>query len=220
MSTPAQLTATERKLVDAIHRGETCDLLRENDVTADMASWGQEHHIRADLLADLLRGKGERWGVGNLPDGLRLRGAVIRGSLSVHEDIELPTVVMESCRFDDGVHFLAPVFSQDASFAGSTFSNTAQFNTTFHLGGRFEFATFYGPAHFQHAVFKNDAMFQHAIFLASWNTFKEGTFEREAWFGHTTFVGSVDFEDATFAQPAHFHGAFATSLKLVSCAIN
>lgn len=86
--TLADLTEVERRLVEAVMRGEQLDLFADGEeVTPDvMADWGSDRAVRGDLLRQLLLDRFD-WPGGTRidPRGIWLRGAYLAGELDLAE---------------------------------------------------------------------------------------------------------------------------------------
>jgi hypothetical protein len=95
------LTEPERLLWEAFPRGAWVDLragvIRGND-PGDVANWGQERIIRAEVIRALLLGAGKEE-PGQAP-GARLRGVLVKGRLDLMGATIAMPLVCEYCHFD------------------------------------------------------------------------------------------------------------------------
>ena len=194
----------EQRLVDAIAAGAVCDFADGAEITADeMASWGRERTIRATVLRQLLTAEDAQ----NSPNGVLLRGAVIKGILNIKgisavqfdlQHCQIATIEASGAIFTGDASFNGAIFTGDASFADATFTRHARFtDATFTSDARFTDATFTGYAWFNGATFTSDARFTDA------------TFTGYAWFNGATFTSRAWFTDATFTSDARFTDAIA-----------
>jgi uncharacterized protein YjbI with pentapeptide repeats len=216
-----QYRAAERRLLDAIRAGDSCDFADGAEITAEqMASWGPERTIRATLLRRLLTAEDAQYAT----DGVRLRGAAVEGVLDL-QGVNVMNLDLERCRlttakasdatFTGHVRFTGATFTGDASFTGATFTGDAVFdNATFTSDAVFGGATFTSNARFTGATFTSNARFTGATFTSNaWftgATFDDATFTSDAWFDGATFTGDARFDDATFTGHARFDDATFT----------
>ena len=138
----------EQRLVDAIAAGALCDFGGDAAIAADeMASWGRERTIRATVLRQLLTAEDAQ----NAPNGVLLRGAVIKGILNI-KGISAVQFDLQHCQIAT-IEASGAIFSGDASFNGAVFTGDA----------RFDGATFTNYAWFNGATFTRDASFDGAL---------------------------------------------------------
>lgn len=212
--------APAEKFLGAVRLGTPCDFSdgQEKIRHDEMAGWGSDRVVPADLLKQVLCGEHP-----DIPNGspVALRGAVITGPLDLTGE-SIPRTTLEWCRLDD-VCFELATFTGGASFRGANFTGEASFdNATFNDFARFGNASFAGPASFPGATFADTAWFERASFAdTAW--FEDVTFANTypletansvltAQFSDATFAGVAWFEKATFAGAAHFErAAFATT---------
>jgi uncharacterized protein YjbI with pentapeptide repeats len=216
------LSSAERRLVDAVKAGSNCDLSDGQAIqTSEMADWGAERTIRADVLTALLTGSASRWGVDPNTTAVNLRGAVIRGELRAFHGQELD-LQTRHCRFDNGIWVIGATFAGDAFFSNAIFNGEARFSgarfngdvwfdrATFARSGWFDGASVDGTARFQDAVFdaevrfsgarfNSDAWFDRAKFAST--AWYDGTVLRGASFHHTEFTGEARFNGTAFNSP-------------------
>ena len=55
------ITAAERKLLNAIATQSPCDFLDCEEAQTDNSTWGDDRHIRATFLRQVLEGNAEDW---------------------------------------------------------------------------------------------------------------------------------------------------------------
>lgn len=207
------LTEPEQKFRGALLSGEECDLRQEGD--DDMASWGEEHYIRADVVKAVLCVQPQGWRI-TADAPLDLKGAVIRGDLTGFDGIRLPSVRMEWCRFDNEVNFDRATFTSEARFDNSCFGDQARFaETIFESDARFDRTTF-ADAEFYKFTVSGDAIFYRARFtgqasLAHDQTlcarFRRARFKGDAQFRRARFDGDTSFSRAKFEGDAKFGAA-------------
>jgi uncharacterized protein YjbI with pentapeptide repeats len=102
-------------------------------------------------------------------------------------------IIIEDCQFTEDAAFKYSVFSQRASFSG----------TTFRDGALFKYAKFDEPADFSGSTFRGYADFKYTKFNES-SFFRNVAFEQPADFKYTKFDERVDFSQARFNSNADF----------------
>ncbi|MFC5180613.1 hypothetical protein [Actinomadura harenae] len=98
-----ELSPAELKLWEAFPRGEAVDLSAGDPTVSDqVAHWGPDRTVRAEVLVALLLGAVEP-SPGQVP-GVRLSGARITGSLNLgHAQVSVP-LALTGCVFDEAPH--------------------------------------------------------------------------------------------------------------------
>lgn len=96
-ATPGGLSAAEQQLWQGFHSGQ--ELALGDGDARDGASWGADRTIRAEIVADLLAGSGNRTKAPRA--ALRLTGAKVTGVLDLHHlDVGAPILLL-GCWFSD-----------------------------------------------------------------------------------------------------------------------
>jgi hypothetical protein len=192
------LSEAEQRLVEAVKTGSECDFANGQGIRArDMADWGAERAVRADVLWQVLRGEH----LGTPEASLALRGAAITGTLDLTKQ-SIPPIRLECCRLDD-VCFERATFRGDAGFKGSSFTGDANLElATFTGDAGFEGSSFTGDANFDRATFDRPARFENSSF-AKRAIFEDASFARLTNFAWARFKGTANFKGATFAPAAH-----------------
>lgn len=169
-----------------------------------MDEWGVERYVRADVLRAIFCGGTNDW---RIPAGaaVRLKGAVIVGSLDGFEGMKLPPVCIEFCRFDGAVKFDRAIFTREARFDRSSFKKRARFvETIFESDARFDRTTF-ANANFSKVTVAGDAMFRLAVFTG--NATEASDQSPGARFSRAKFKGDASFRRARFDCGATFERA-------------
>jgi hypothetical protein len=200
------LNDAERRLIEAVKTGSLCDFSEGEEIHAsEMAAWGAERTIRADVLKSLLTGGAADWNVGPNATAVDLCGAIVSGNLSVLTGQEL-YFRANYCRFEGNVQFDRATFTDYSRFSRSIFSaNTSFDDTTFKDAANFSNATFAHPVSFRNARFTGDASFGGCTFTVG-AVFDGATFTGRARFENATFTGHADFSSTDF-NSATFSGA-------------
>ncbi|MGV9862642.1 pentapeptide repeat-containing protein [Rhodococcus koreensis] len=194
------------KFLGAVRLGNLCDFSDGQKICRDeMAGWGSDRVVPADLLKQVLCGEHP-----DIPNGspVALRGAVITGLLDLTGE-SIPPTSLEWCRLDD-VCFELATFIGGASFRGANFTGEASFDSvTFEDRAHFGDASFADTAWFKDVTFANTFPLETANSVVT-AEFSDAGFAGEAWFEKAMFAGAANFERAAFATTAWFKEAVFT----------
>jgi uncharacterized protein YjbI with pentapeptide repeats len=213
-------TRVESMLCQQLRAGEVFDLLGGDalgDLTdeqraEEMAAWGDERFVRAEVLQAILSDCAAH-GENSEIKAVQLKGVVISGGkddrLGPFAGAKLPPILLESCRFDVTVDFDRAIFTGETRFDGSWFKRQARFvGTTFERDARFELTKF-ADAEFYKATIVGDAEFYGATFGEAMPDGEEAKPDDEvvsARFSRARFKGDAGFR-ARFEHVAKFERA-------------